>query len=444
MMKAFLFLILILNTFSSFVFAGPTKVGNGDDGSDIEGFTEVKSGKIYNSRARAVSLLKKLNILGVPHLGSLLPEVENTKLYMTKRNISAKLLEELGAFHSGNKRKIYARTFARPYAVTRFFPVALELDESQLVALHIHEALHRSLPVDFREDERVISLITLSIVSPLASHDLIKDIVHKNIDYYTGNFKKQFRNYYAQIEVEYASYLGDEDTSVLYTVVDKIMTVKNRIYPFQGSLQPIGLGVDITKIDVGRGWETSTIGLYGSYNLLTANGFDIVLHGLWNRDSGNSENSDASYLARDSFRIGMSFEKRKSNIVIKHTVENVFGKNFDKDYDDGTVNHEFGSRFSVSSQLLVIRDRWQFGVEGKLSMFGVSSHTENSITYENSRSTILSFEPIAKWVGDKYTYTLKSNIALEDGSESGMNLHRLESEGQGQFYISLDVGYKFK
>jgi hypothetical protein len=136
--------LLLIFLLTYLVFAGPTKVGNGDDGSDLEGFDLVTSGRLVESRLKAVELLKKLNIHGVPQLGALIPEVKNTKLYLTKRNINANRLKELGAFHSGEQKYVYARTFARPYAATRFFPAALKLDDSQLIALHIHEGLHRA------------------------------------------------------------------------------------------------------------------------------------------------------------------------------------------------------------------------------------------------------------------------------------------------------------
>jgi hypothetical protein len=79
---------------------------------------------------------------------------------------------------SEDKVSVYARTFAEPYAATRFFPAALKLSENQLVALHIHEALHRALPADVREDENKVMLMTLAITSPGASFDRVSNIAN--------------------------------------------------------------------------------------------------------------------------------------------------------------------------------------------------------------------------------------------------------------------------
>jgi hypothetical protein len=439
--------LIIVIIFSTSIFAGPTKVGNGDDGSDLEGFEQITSGKILKARSEAVALLKRLNIAGIAHLGSLIPEVENTKLYMTKRDISARKLDELGAFHSGEQKFVYARTFARPYAATRFFPAAINLDQSQLIALHIHEGLHRSLPEEFREDEKVVSSITLSIVTPMASHDQVRAISKKNIDYYTGRFKKQYRDYYGMVGLDLTAHYTQEESNKFYSNLGIVGIFKNRIYPFEGKYQGIGLGLDITTLGkTGTPGEVATIGLYTSYDLYTFNGFDITLHALWNRDSGNSEFASNSYMARDSFRAAISFEKRKGNLSVKHYIESVLGKEFDKDYNLGTVHHEFGSRFQISSEWYKNVNKWSYGGKGRLFLFGSSKHKTATEVYSAHRSTVLSAGPIVKWSGDKYTFKFKMNFILDSKSKKSgsTRLHRYEAEGEGNYYLGLGMDYKFK
>ncbi|MBY0415560.1 MAG: hypothetical protein K2Q18_15410, partial [Bdellovibrionales bacterium] len=178
-MKLFVMLAFVICSVS--VFAGPTKVGNGDDGGDLEGFDLVTKGKLIDTKIMALKLLQKLNTQGIIGLGKLIPEVENAKIYLTKKNINSEKLEELGAFHSGTEGFVYARTFARSYAPTRFFPISLALSNNQLMALHIHEALHRSLPLRVNQDEQVVTRITLSITSPDQTSDSIQETIKENI-----------------------------------------------------------------------------------------------------------------------------------------------------------------------------------------------------------------------------------------------------------------------
>lgn len=105
---------------SALAYASTTKVGNGDDGSDLEGFDEITSGPLLEARQKAVALLRGLNVQGVAGLGHLIPEIERAPLYMAKRNVSSSVATDQGAFHSDFSGQVFARTMPEPYAPTVF------------------------------------------------------------------------------------------------------------------------------------------------------------------------------------------------------------------------------------------------------------------------------------------------------------------------------------
>ncbi|RYZ73689.1 MAG: hypothetical protein EOP05_09850 [Proteobacteria bacterium] len=158
--------------------ATTTKVGNGDDGADLEALTTIKSGPIWDSRKKAVELLERLNVTGVVGLGILIPELKASEMLMVESD-ARPTVERAGSIEiSEDSRQVYARTFAEPYAATRFFPAAAKLSTEQLVALHIHEALHRALPAEIREDENKVAHITLALTSPGASFDRVSSVAN--------------------------------------------------------------------------------------------------------------------------------------------------------------------------------------------------------------------------------------------------------------------------
>ena len=152
-----------------------TKVGNGDDGTDLEGAEPITSGPIWETRIDAVEKLKSLNVRAVPGMSYVIPELETTKLLMAKQDAGSNGPQGLETTPDG--KRVYARTFAEPHAATRFFPVALTLDKNQLVALHIHEALHRALPERIRENESTVAQLTLAMTSPDATFDRVNRLV---------------------------------------------------------------------------------------------------------------------------------------------------------------------------------------------------------------------------------------------------------------------------
>ena len=152
-----------------------TKVGNGDDGTDLEGAEPITSGPIWETRIEAVERLKSLNVRAIPGMSYVIPELETTKLLMAKQDAGSNGPQGLETTPDG--KKVYARTFAEPHAATRFFPIALTLDKNQLVALHIHEALHRALPERIRENESTVAQLTLAMTSPDATFDRVNRLV---------------------------------------------------------------------------------------------------------------------------------------------------------------------------------------------------------------------------------------------------------------------------
>lgn len=155
--------------------ASTTRVGNGDDGGDLEGAKPITSGIIFETRGLAAARLKALNIQGVAGLGFVIPEIENTQLLMAQHDVRP--LSSEGDFEASEARdQAYARTFPEPHAPTRFFPAAAKLNREQLIALHTHEALHRALPPHVREDEEKVALLTMALTSPSATFDRVNRI----------------------------------------------------------------------------------------------------------------------------------------------------------------------------------------------------------------------------------------------------------------------------
>lgn len=178
-MKAVLFFLIIysLNAFSS-----PTKVGNGDDGADLEDLQLVTSGVLISTRDRALKIVGDLNLKNIRGLGYLSDELAHAKIYLARNQIKSPKKFDVGSETSEDGKQVYARTLARPYSAVRFFPSSMMLTEEQLVRLHIHEALHRALPESVRGNESVVSEITLAITSPQANKDAIEEVVEKNME----------------------------------------------------------------------------------------------------------------------------------------------------------------------------------------------------------------------------------------------------------------------
>ncbi len=422
------------------VFAGPTIVGNGDDGSDLENFKPLKSKKILSAHSEAVTILKRLNVQGVSHLGNLIPELENTKMYMVDSNISAERMQELGAFHSGANKLVYARTIARPYASTRFFPAAEKLDANQLIALHIHEALHRALPEAFREDEKIVSEITLAIVSPLSSHDQVKEVTNKKIDNYTGQYKGRFKDHTSFASISYKGIVGVNKTGTFSPQTNSYQ-LSNRIYPFDNQWSLLGLGIDLNYAKNDRRTTLGTLGLFLSIDLFTLRGFDISFFSKWNRALSDSQEFTNYMISRDSFDTGVTFKKKKGSLISENLISYTWQRKDKRSLNSQSYEFDLGSITNLKSQLLYQKENKYFGGYIDLNLIGA---TDIKTQPKTGRSSVLAAGPIFEHQFDELSYQIYYHFVIDSQSKgSSVSINDQLIGLQSRNHIGLTLKYKF-
>lgn len=322
-----LLLALLLASHSGAV--STTTVGNGDDGSDLENLEKITTGALAVTRSQAVELLNKLNVKGIPHLGSLREELETSDMYLVMRNVPAKEFDR-GMEVSEDGRLVYARTFARPRSPTRFFPAALLLSEQQMVRLHIHEALHRALPEHVRENESIVSEITLALTEPGASFDSVEGKVlalvpHRQAQQIAANpapFDGQTLQLRAQepepterlnrpsfFRYGYHVFQQKPDRDATLTPVRSMHRLDSFLHPFGRGPRAVGLGLSFSYLDLPDRSYLGPVQISGRFLLSTWRLFDVDLwaeHSLYTLSEHELKNMQ---IARDTTRIGVSIRR---------------------------------------------------------------------------------------------------------------------------------------
>ncbi|MBI3557122.1 MAG: hypothetical protein HY074_12735, partial [Deltaproteobacteria bacterium] len=306
------------------------KVGNGDDGTDLEGATSITSGKILESRAHAVELLNKLNTAGIPGLGSLLPELANSNLYLAKKDVAA-LPGDQSSFHTNMKGQVYARTFATPYAPTRYFPAAEGLDADQLVSLHIHEALHRSLPAKVREDESVVSRITLAITSPEASNDRIREAaaglmpveptVAAQPMVLVAESRPQVpmpQRFEQPSNVGYLYRQFKDSSTPSSDSISKMHVIHSDLYAFGSSRTPLGLGLEASILKFGDSTLMGPLSISPRMRIWSRRGFDIGVFSTISLNTLSAQELKNSPFGRDVGTIGLSMRKESGLVYVEN------------------------------------------------------------------------------------------------------------------------------
>lgn len=403
------------------VLAGPllaatvenTKVGNGDDGDDLEGAVPLTSGKIVEARTAAVLLLERLRTGSVRGLGLLIPEVEKTALYLAKRDV---------------KDGHFARTMPEPHAPTRFFPQATKLDRDQLVTLHVHEGLHRVLPPALRGDEAVVSRIAQAITTPGATTDrvaaVMDDVLSKGKDDATDGLYIQ---------------AGDEPTNFSYGI--------RQYFGYAGG--PAArverwhvLGLELPSLRSGRfalrGYvgaslveaDTITLGpIHFEPRLVFVPREDYELT-FWFRGVFFPATDAAWVLAfggRDLYAVGLSARKDLKRIFLDLRIEGAIVR--------GTVlPKEIGSVLHTRLGAGVRREKFSAGAF-------VEMHIADMTNLGGRSFSLLSAGPEATWrIDDSWSLTASGRWALAGGNFDELGDLVRYGAGQGNLGLTLRYG----
>lgn len=393
--------------------AGPTRVGNGDEGADLEKLQPVKKGKIVEARKAALARLRQLNTAGVAGLGTLLPEVEHSELYLAGADVPAQLGEDQGIFHADMRGQVFARTLAEPHAATRFFPVAETLAAEQLLALQVHEALHRALPASVRQDESVVSSLTLAITAPQASHDSIQSAAQRWIpetdrlamsaaapttvaEPAEKPLPEDARvRQPSRLSYEYRHFrqLDAPSASTTTDPVHAMHVIHSDLYPFGGERSAFGMGVGASLISRATQSQMGPLGLSARLRVWSSRDFDVA---LWTEGSFNvlsAEELKNSLYGRDAISAGISMRKDLRNFTIENLIGYTAPGSASQRIGAVDYEHQFGGVISVNLSAAARIQNLRLGGYAELDLANYYRVVGGAFTYDSGRYRLLSVGP---------------------------------------------------
>ncbi len=439
-----------------------TKVGNGNDGDDLLTYSEIREGPILISRLKAIELLKKTNTNSIAKLGNLLSEVRNTKLLMINENLSPEAIKKLGGNEKG--KNIFARTYPKPNAATKFFPHVKKLNEKQLVALHIHEGLHRALPKSMRENEKIVEEITMAITDPETTNDLIASVVQssevdevKNIqsstkrNYENVSFEKFDEKVVKKSKLNNPSTIGISQSILVNPNIESnnkvngITTLQSYLFPFGKNKRVLGVGIDLNLLEMEGGNYLGPIGLSLRSLVFTRRGFDAELFAKASINSISDEEFTNSYLGRDAYTVGMGLKYNDGNMYIQNDLAYTFESKTSQTVGPTNITYQFGD--IISTHLKAGTSVGNLDLGGVIEVFLAGESIEkDDVNYvdrqDNLRIVTIGpeltyhFNNFQVQGSFKYKVDSTSNVGLEQ-------LGNITGFGAGNGNFSLGAKYKF-
>lgn len=471
---------------NSFAFAGPTRVGNGDDGGDLESAVEIHSGILVETRLEAVKKLKALQVSGVEGLGLLIPEVEKTEMYLVGQNIdllktdataeqksdALEVARAIGAIGNQNQL-VYARTFAEPHAATRFFPAALLLDRNQLVALHIHEALHRALPAGIRENEKSVSRITLAIAAQDSTFDRVKSTVAKELKAHEqailaaeatspkagisrqnqANILRSLnRSRHNSVEYSYRSFFMPESSQSV-APISALHSLKSFMYPFGSSRDEqagaFGFGLEFTFVGLTERWYLGPVGLSTRLRVAEWDDFEVQLLAALHLNTLSAGEIKDIPVGRDTGTFGVAVRREDERVRIENQIYFVPGSEAQQTVGGSPYTHRYGSslavRFAALGKFPVApKKSFELGGMTEVLLSGPYEVTGGGTTTKTDRIRVVSVGPEFGYrVGD-LRFSLNGRFVVDSTRDVSLDqLGDLLGQGVGQGSVGAAAAWNF-
>lgn len=446
---------MMLMVYCSVSHSSGSHIGNGDDGIDLEKTTPVKSGILIETRKKAVELLKQFDVNKVEHLSALIPEVEKTEIFLVNRDYvkeeSAGKSQEIST-----EGMVYARTMPKLHSPTRFFPQALMLSEQELVSLHIHEGLHRSLPEAVRENEEVVGEITLAITSPGSTLDGLKQTVAKYIkpealDMEHFDFSMRKREKLEEpsliekpsfLEYQYRGFIVDKENELI--PLRDMHSFETQFYPIQRKKNAFGFGVGFSFFQFENENAVGPVKLSAHWLLKTKKDYALKVFAEASTITLSEEELKRYAFFRDTAAVGASIDYSKpgfySGALLKamtssHREETLGSVNYTHEYPTvGTTQFRAGIRMGA----LQVGGLFDFSLASSYKITG------EDFNFESGRTRIISGGPQITLDYAGLRFGLEGRFIIDSTNDVTLDqLGDTFGAGAGKGFVSSRIGYAF-
>lgn len=442
--------------------AGPTKVGNGDDGADLEKLQKVESGILISTRDKALTHLNNLNVRAVSGLGTLPDELRLADIYIVQNDIAHPKKFDAGMEVSPDGQTVYARTLAQPYSPVRFFPSSLTLSEEQLIRLHIHEALHRALPPSIREDESVVSEITLAITSPTASRDSLETTMAKYMAKHTSQpdsdrsaptlvaaaprLEPSARLLNPSIfKLSYQTFdLNSEDKDVY--PLNSLYRLDSFMYPFGSDTNSLGIGITISYLSYGDQHYMGPLQVSARQLLNTWRGFDVEGFAEYSMYSMTDKEMQNVSQSRDVATLGVSLKKETDIFYTENFISIALGSEKEFTIGNAKYTQDYAPIINTRIGAGYKFNRFYLGGVFEISVTDSPVIKSSSGSFETTQERISLFTagPEFGYAAHNMQWSLYARTVLQRHSDYNLStLGNVLNQGAGQGLIGTSVSFNY-
>lgn len=460
-MKRYLLITLFFSY--SYAAASGVRVGNGNDGRDLENLSLVKAGILIETQKLALEKLQAVQTDQIEYLGNLTQELATSEIYLS--SVAAKNYgTEVHQIDGQMDDTIYARTFAEPGAATRFFPQALMLSPQQLVALHIHEALHRALPFGVNKNETVVAQITRAIVDPNATPEKIKLIANDTIkegiaivkhDKSVANPASSYSLRTVKQSLHKTPHFGGSslrfsktyftDSKISESQFQSMDMVSIRYGDEISDTQLLVAGLDFTQIKTDQMSAVGPLRFVGDLQFAAESDLNLRLGLRSTMNSMSTEEVKTTPIGRDSTTVvGTASFVRDNSVFIEADLALTSGSNKKQKIGNVEYNFEYGNMRTIGLNFGWFNKSLETSLRGELQVMDNYKVSGGAFATETGPLRVLKFGPSLLY---RYqNFELSAQYLPISGATKDLSLEWMGDvfgAGANQGGMTMGVGYVF-
>jgi hypothetical protein len=333
-----------------------------------------------------------------------------------------------------------------------------------LIALHIHEALHRTLPPNVREDEEVVTKITLAIAASDATIDRVRRVVSAEVPpsendsthmitdragvgqtAIAAKTNAQMFDRPSTVTYTYTSFFLPKDEKVRYPI-DSLHSLKTVFYPLGNNTRALGLGMEFSYFKTPDQAFMGPLDLSASLGLANLNDYEVTGFIDISLNTMAGEEIKNSPLGRDVTTLGVNLRRDEHNYYIEDSFSVSLAGDARRQVGSQTETFHYGQMMEAKVHGGAKLRNFELGGFAQLLLSDSYKETgdKSSVADNKGRFHLLGLGPEFAYVKDAMRFSTSARWIVH--STPGVSLDEigdLMGNGVGQGFVSASASLRF-
>ena len=297
-----------------------------------------------------------------------------------------------------------------------------------------------------RENEEIVTHITLSITSPDATNDRVRAVTSKYIQpkmILESRFEKRRIGPNRPARLTYSARAFQKPDVESSFPITSTHTFESFLYPFGKDLPNFGFGAELSYIVLEESSYLGPFAFSGSYTVTSLQDFDLEVFGRFSLSTVSDSEVKDSPVGRDITTFGATLIRVTPTFYLENRLSFSMPGDAEQRVDGQDVAYEFGAVTRASVTAGWFYKEFSFGGFAELSLADSYRRRGGGLPdIDTGRYRIVAFGPEFQWYGDQWQASLYGRWIVDSTESANLDfIGDLMGQGAGQGHLGLSISF---